>query len=98
MSVTATVPERVPVAVGLKVTEMVQLAPAATLEPQLFVCAKSPVMEMPVMLKAALPLLVRVTVCAALVVFSTWLAKVKEAGASVTAGAGAVTPLPLSVT
>ncbi len=43
-----------PVAVGWKVTFTVQLAPAARLEPQLLLWAKSPrlvpVMEMPLML------------------------------------------------
>ena len=41
---TVTVPVRVPVAVGVNVTLMVQLAPAARLAPQLFVCAKSPLL------------------------------------------------------
>ena len=50
---------------------------------------------MPVMLKAALPLLVRVTVCAALVVLSTWAANVRLAGARLTVGP---TPVPVRVT
>ena len=62
---TVTVAVRVPAAVGLKVTLMVQLAPAATLEPQVLVWAKSlalvPESATLVMLKAALPELVRVT-------------------------------------
>jgi hypothetical protein len=45
---------------------IVQLAPAAMLDPQPFVSLKSlgsaPVIEMPVMLKAALPVLLNVTV------------------------------------
>ena len=44
LSVTVKVPLRVPVAVGEKVTLMMQLAPAATLAPQLLVCAKSPLL------------------------------------------------------
>ena len=41
-SLRVTFADRVPVAVGVNVTLIVQLAPAATLEPQLLVCAKSP--------------------------------------------------------
>ena len=55
---------RPPLEEGVKVTLMVQLVLAATLEPQLLVWAKSlafePVTEMPVMFRAALPVLVRV--------------------------------------
>jgi hypothetical protein len=57
---------RDPLTAGLKVTLIVQLAPAATLDPQLLVSEKSlesvPVIPMLVMLKAALPVLLRVTV------------------------------------
>lgn len=57
-----------PVTEGLKVTLMVQFAPAATLDPQPLVCAKSAVGVMLLMVKAALPLLARVIACAELVV------------------------------
>ena len=54
---------RVPLAAGVKVTLIAQLAPAATLAPQLFVWAKSlallPESAILEMLKAALPELVR---------------------------------------
>ena len=64
---------RVPVAAGVKVTLIVQLAPAASELPQVFIWAKSPalapVTEMPLIVRAALPVLLRVTVRAALVVF-----------------------------
>jgi hypothetical protein len=57
---------RDPLAAGVKVTLIVHLAPAATLDPQLLVCVKSlestPVIPMLVMLKAALPVLLSVTV------------------------------------
>jgi hypothetical protein len=43
-----------------------QLAPAATLAPQVLVWAKSPLAEMVVMFKAALPVFVRITVWGAL--------------------------------
>ena len=57
---------RLPLAVGLKVTLIVQFPPAATELPQLLLWAKSPafvpVIARLVMLNVALPLLVRVTV------------------------------------
>ena len=43
-SATVSVPLRVPVAVGANVTLIVQLDPAPRLEPQLFVCPKSPLL------------------------------------------------------
>jgi hypothetical protein len=64
--------DRVPGAVGVNVTPMVQFAPAATELPQLLVCAKSPlfvpVTAMLVRFSEALPVFASVTVCAALVV------------------------------
>ena len=42
LSVTVNMALRVPIAVGVNVTSIEQLAPAARLAPQLFVCAKSP--------------------------------------------------------
>jgi hypothetical protein len=61
------VPPRVPAAVGVKVTLIVQLAPAATELPQLLLWAKSlasvPVTARLAILRVALPVLVRVTVC-----------------------------------
>jgi hypothetical protein len=63
---------RLPEAVGLNVTVMVQLAPAARLLGQVLVWAKSaalvPVMAILVMLSALVPVLVRVTACPVLVV------------------------------
>ena len=63
---------RLPLAVGVKVTLIVQLPPAPTELPQVFVWAKSPafvpVIAMLVRLKLPLPVLFRVTVCAPLVV------------------------------
>jgi hypothetical protein len=61
LSVMVTAPFLVPVAVGLKVTLTVQLALAATLEPQVVVWEKSPLAVMLVMLRVALPVLLRVT-------------------------------------
>ena len=66
LSVMLTEAVRLPLAEGVKVTLIVQLVPAATLAPQLLVCAKSlalvPVSARLVMLKAALPVLLRVRV------------------------------------
>ena len=63
---------RVPDAVGLKVTLMLQLAPAANELPQVWVCAKFPalvpVIAMLLMVKLAVPVFLSVTVLAALVV------------------------------
>jgi hypothetical protein len=49
------VPERVPGCVGLKVTLMVQLVPAARLEPQVFAWLKSPLAAMLVISSAIVP-------------------------------------------
>jgi hypothetical protein len=66
LSVRARAAVRVPLAAAVKVTLMVQLAPAATELPQLLVCAKSPGLvpasAMLVMLNAELPVLFNVTV------------------------------------
>jgi hypothetical protein len=67
--------ERLPVTNGEKVAVMVQLPPAATVFPQLLVSAKSllfvPVMAMLEMVRTPVPLLVSVTVCPGLVVFTS---------------------------
>ena len=56
---------RVPVAVGLNLTVIVQLALAAILVPQVFTCEKSvgfvPVIVMPVKFSRVLPMFVSVT-------------------------------------
>jgi len=98
-SMTVTAAVRIPVAVGVNVTLIVQFPLfAATELPQLFVCAKSPlfapVTPMLVILRAALPVLVSVTVCAALAVFNVWLANAKLDDDNPTIGAA---PVPLSV-
>ena len=54
-------PARLPLAMGAKVTLMMQLTPGAKLVPQLLVCAKSPVAVMLDMLSVALPEFVSVT-------------------------------------
>ncbi len=52
--------------VGLKTTEMVHLAPADRLEPQVLVSVYSPLTAMLVMASEPPPVLVKVAVCAAL--------------------------------
>ena len=68
LSVTVIVPGWLPVAVGVNVTLMEQLAPAATEAPQVLVSAYCALAAMLVMFSAAVPELVSVMVCAALVV------------------------------
>ena len=88
-----------PPATGLKVTEMVQFVPAATELPQVLVWEKSPafvpVIVMPEMVSAALPVLVRVTVCAVLLVPDIWAGKVSEEDDKLTM---APIPFPLRLT
>ena len=78
----------------MKVTLMVQLAPAARLAGQLLVSPKLPVVPTFVNSRTALPVFVSVTVCAADVVPTGWLEKVKFVGDKNTTGAR--TPLPFS--
>lgn len=100
LSVIVTVPVRAPAAVGVKVTEIVQLPPSARLAPQLCVSAKSPDAVIEVITRAAVPESVSVTVWAALVVPSICEAKERLVGESVTAGAATTggVPVPLKAT
>ena len=70
MSLTVTVPVRVPVAVGVKMTVTAQLAPAARVlaqSPELGSKEKSPLMaKLPVMVSAEVPPLVSIAVWAGL--------------------------------
>ena len=61
LSAMETVPVRFPVAVGEKVTEIVQLPAGATLVPQVLVCVKSPKAAIELIARAVPPELVRVT-------------------------------------
>ena len=88
LSETLSVPVRVPAAAGEKVTLILQLLPALRDAPQLFVCAKSPLAEMPEMARAAVPLLERVTGCEALVVPKAWGPKFKLVTESLAEGVG----------
>src|SRR2546425_5073760 len=98
-----TVAARTPVAAGVKLTLIVQLAPGAT-EPapvgQVLPAAKAksaacaPVVGMMVRLSGAPPLLVSVTFCAALVVPTRCLPKALLVAESV--AVGGVPPVPVS--
>ena len=72
MSVITICAEREPVVAGVNETWTVQLAPVASVAPQVFVCANSEAFapEIPMLLSvnAAFPVLLRVTGIAALVV------------------------------
>src|SRR5436309_1802796 len=103
LSVTDSDPVRAPEAVGVKVTLMVQFAPAAkvaglvgqALAPVL-VAAKSPEAANELIVKAAAPVFVSVTVIGALVVASSWLPKSRPVGANPTPGE--FEPVPLRLT
>src|SRR5205807_1086442 len=89
--------ERVPVAFGWNAIVMVQLAPAATELPQVFVSLKSaglvPASETEVMLSPVVPTFVKVTVCEALT-FPTSVA----GNLDVVADSFTSVPTPLNVT
>src|SRR5450755_2913448 len=93
LSVTLMLPVRVLSVVGLNLTVMLQLAPAATLVPQVLISSKSPLAAMLVMVNVAVPVLVRLITCPALIVFTSCVAKVKLAGERTTV-APPPTPTP----
>ena len=66
LSVTVIAPVRAPAAVGVKITEIVQLAAGATDAPQVLVWLKSPLGVMLAMVRVAVPVLVSVTTWALL--------------------------------
>ncbi len=91
LSLMLTAAERFPAEAGVIVTLIVQLPPAATEVPHVLVWAKSPGLApvKPILLtkfNTALPVLVRVTDCAALVVPRFWLAKTRLEAFRLTAG------------
>lgn len=82
LSVTVKVPLAAPVAVGLKVTLMLQELLAAREVPQVLVSLKLPLAAMLLMVMELDVPLFNVTVCAALVVFTVILPKFKLVGLS----------------
>jgi hypothetical protein len=101
LSVTLNVAVAAPAVVGRNVTLMVQLAPTASVLPQLLVCANNaddtPPMVTEMEVAVAALLLVRVTVCPGLVVLMVWLPNATVVGARNTA-VGATETLPTSET
>ena len=95
MSVTVRVPVTVPTARGMKVTAMLQEAPAATLAPQLLVSEKPALACMLLMLSSAFPVFVSDTVWALVRVNNICEANVKEEAERVTAGPA---PVPMRPT
>jgi len=95
LSVIVSVPVSEPPASGVKVTLIVQDPPAATLAPQLFVCAKFPLVVTLATVKAELPVFESVTACELLVALTCSAAKVSVAGDMPAAGA---VPVPVRVT
>jgi hypothetical protein len=89
------VPVALPPAVGLKVTLIVQFAPAATLAAQVLVWAKPALAATLVTVSAALPVLLSVTDCALEVVPESWPSNVKLPGVSDVTGP---VPVPLKAT
>lgn len=90
---------RLPVAVGVNVTLIVQLLPAVSELPQLLVCAKSPglvpVSAMLLMVRVAFPVLLSVAVWAVLVVPTLVELKLRLAGETLAEGA---LPVPVTLT
>lgn len=99
LSVTFSVAERPPPLVGLKLTLMVQVAPAGTLDPQLFCWLKSPVSAPPILMlemaSGAVPEFVKLTALAMLPWPVNSAAKLRRPGARATAG---WVPVPVSAT
>ena len=97
LSETFRFPWRVPLAEGVKLTEMEHWAPGAKVRGQVLVSLKSPVVAKLLIVNAAVPVLLSVTGWAEPVVLRVWLVKVSVEGLSEVAGAGD-TPVPLSRT
>src|SRR5580692_9041700 len=73
-------PLRAPVCVGEKLTSTVQSFPVVSLAGQLLVCVKSPLLVMLVIFSGVAPGLLTITTCAALVVPTFCVAKVRLSG------------------
>jgi hypothetical protein len=100
-SLSVSVAVRVPVALGVKAILIAQLAPADKVlgsVPQVFVWPKSmefvPPIAIPPSVRAALPVFVSVTDCAALTVPVAWLANVSVDADRVAAGAAVEVEMP----
>jgi hypothetical protein len=94
LSTMVTEPLKGPDVSGRKVTEIVQVAPAANEVPQVWVWTKLPATAIDVIPNGPVPALRSVTIFAALVVLMSWTAKDSDAGERFTTPAE--TPVPLS--
>src|ERR1700722_4850982 len=91
-----TKPLREPSVVGLNVTLTAQLAPAATVVPQVLVWAKSPVTWILDICSSAVPDELSIVIdCGLLTLFKTWLPNVKLVAERIPAG---VPPAPVRLT
>jgi hypothetical protein len=95
LSVNVSVPVVLPVAVGVKTTFTVQLAPTASELLQLSVSLNPLLATMLLIERAAVPELLRATACALLLVPTSWLVKTRLVGEIV--ASGCVKPVPVSV-
>lgn len=75
---------RMPCASGVKITRMMQLAPAATVGPQSLLSEKSPPLVPPSVIaerfSATVPVLVSLTACEAPALPTAWLPKLRLSG------------------
>src|SRR5438105_5611525 len=71
---------RVPVVVGVKLSAIAQLAPTASVDPQLFTPVKSPLVVMLAIASAPVPMFVTYTNCGGVVVAIVWLGNVSDVG------------------
>ena len=86
LSVMAMVPARVPVTDGVNVTATVQLAPASSEFPQVFVWLKSPLVAITIFASGWLPVSDNVTSWGKLPTPTSVASKVRVRGARLTAG------------
>jgi hypothetical protein len=102
LSVSVKAAVRAPAADGVKVTEIEHIPPAEILPLQVLAetmksLALAPVMAAALTVNGAVPELVTVTICVAVVVPTFVAANVSDIGDSVTPGSAAATPVPVSV-
>lgn len=97
LSVTSTLPISVPETVGLKTTVILQLAPAATLAPQLLIWVKSPVTVTLATVSAEVPVFVRIRFFCLLDVKTTVVGNVRLVGEKLIPGPPVPVPLRATV-
>jgi hypothetical protein len=81
-----TAPLKLPEALGVKTTVIAQLAPAASCIPQVVLCWKLPLAEIAATWSMLVPELVSVRDKGWLVVFKSWMPKLRTVGDKVTIG------------